>query len=297
MIKRDDTLGGRLFVLFNYSFLTVVGLICLLPFINLLATSFSGSTAVASGEVKFWPVDFTWASYEFVMRSKQFSQSMLVSVERVGLGVVVNMLLTILAGYALSKEKGSFKWRNVYTWFFVVTILFSGGLIPWYVVISKTGLIDSIWALILPSALPVFNVIVLLNFFRGLPKELEEAAFMDGASHWTVLWKIIVPLSKPALATLTLFCIVNHWNSWFDGLILMNRTENYPLQSYLQTVIINPENIINMARGDYADLLNLVNARTSRAAQLFVGTLPILLVYPFLQKYFTTGLVLGSVKG
>jgi putative aldouronate transport system permease protein len=296
-MKRYDTFGRRLFVVGNYTILTVTAILCLLPFINLLATSLSGGTAVAAGEVKFWPVDFTWKSYEFVMKSEQFSQALYVAVERVVLGVGVNMFLTILAAYPLSKERGNFRWRSAYSWFFIVTILFSGGLIPWYVVISKTGLIDSIWALILPGALPVFNVIVLLNFFRGLPKELEEAAFIDGASHWTVLWKIFAPLSKPALATLTLFCVVNHWNSWFDGLILMNRSEHYPLQSYLQTVIINPENFISMARGEYSDLLNFVNARTSRAAQLFVGTLPILLVYPFLQKYFTSGLVLGSVKG
>jgi putative aldouronate transport system permease protein len=296
-MKSYDTFGRRLFVVGNYTILTVTAILCLLPFINLLATSLSGGTAVAAGEVKFWPVDFTWKSYEFVMKSEQFSQALYVAVERVVLGVGVNMFLTILAAYPLSKERGNFRWRSAYSWFFIVTILFSGGLIPWYVVISKTGLIDSIWALILPGALPVFNVIVLLNFFRGLPKELEEAAFIDGASHWTVLWKIFAPLSKPALATLTLFCVVNHWNSWFDGLILMNRSEHYPLQSYLQTVIINPENFISMARGEYSDLLNFVNARTSRAAQLFVGTLPILLVYPFLQKYFTSGLVLGSVKG
>ncbi|GGG68709.1 carbohydrate ABC transporter permease [Paenibacillus radicis (ex Gao et al. 2016)] len=296
-MNRYDTFGRRLFVVGNYIFLALTAILCLLPFINLLATSLSGSTAVAAGDVKFLPIDFNLKSYEFVMKSEQFSRALWVSVERVVLGVSVNMFLTILAAYSLSKEKRNFKWRGMYAWFFFVTILFSGGLIPWYVVISKTGLIDSIWALILPGALPVFNVIVLLNFFRGLPKELEEAAFMDGATHWTVLWRIFVPLSKPALATLALFCIVNHWNSWFEGLILMNRTENYPLQSYLQTIIINPENFISMARGEYSDLLNFVNARTSRAAQLFVGTLPILLVYPFLQKYFTSGLVLGSVKG
>lgn len=296
-MKYDNTFGRKLFIAGNYSFLTLTALLCLLPFINLLATSLSSGTAVAAGEVKFLPVEFSLKSYEFVMKSRQFSQAVYVSVERVVLGVGVNMFLTLLAAYALSKEKTNFRWRGAYSWFFIVTILFSGGLIPWYVVISKTGLIDSIWALILPTALPVFNVIVLLNFFRGLPKELEEAALIDGASHWTVLWKIFVPISKPALATITLFCIVNHWNSWFDGLILMNRPDHYPLQSYLQTVIISPEKFISMARGDYADLLAFVNARTSRAAQLFVGTLPILIVYPFLQKYFTAGLVLGSVKG
>lgn len=292
-----NTLSRRIFILFNYIFLSLTALLCLLPFINLLATSLSSSTAVAAGDVKFLPVEFSLKSYEFVMKSKAFTQALFISLERVALGVGLNMLLTILTAYPLSKEKSVFKYRGVYSWFFIITILFNGGLIPWYIVISKTGLINSIWALILPGALPVFNMIVLLNFFRGLPKELEEAAFIDGASHWEVLWKVFLPVSKPALATVALFCIVNHWNSWFDGLILMNRTERYPLQSYLQTVVINPEQFLRSTGNNYKSLLGFVNVRTTRAAQLFIATLPILLVYPFLQKYFTTGLVLGSVKG
>lgn len=287
----------KLFIVFNYILLSLTALLCLLPFVNLLATSLSSSTAVAAGDVKFMPVDFSFKSYEFVMTSQSFTRALLISLKRVALGVSINMLLTIIVAYPLSKEKSSFKYRGVYSWFFIITILFNGGLIPWYVVISKTGLINTIWALVLPGALPVFNMIVLLNFFRGLPKEMEEAAYIDGASHWIVLWKVYLPVSKPALATVALFCIVNHWNSWFDGLILMNRTERYPLQSYLQTVIINPEQFLRSTGNNYKSLLSFVNVRTTRAAQLFVGTIPILLVYPFLQKYFTTGLVLGSVKG
>lgn len=296
-MKYKESFGRKLFIIFNYVFLTLAAIICLLPFINLLATSFSNSTAVAAGDVKFLPIGFSLKSYEFVLESKAFFRAILVSIERIVLGVSINMILTTLASYALSKDKKEFKWRGVYSWFFLITILFNGGLIPWYVVISKTGLIDSIWALILPSALPVFNMIVLLNFFRGLPKELNEAAFIDGANHLTILLKVILPISKPALATVMLFAIVNHWNSWFDGLILMNRSENYPLQSYLQTVIMNPDMFIKSIGTDYNKLLAFVNARTTRAAQLFLGTIPILAIYPFLQKYFTTGLVLGSVKG
>lgn len=296
-MRYNSSFWGKLFIVFNYIFLSLTALLCLLPFVNLLSTSLSSSTAVAAGDVKFMPVDFSFKSYEFVMKSQSFTRALLISLKRVALGVSINMLLTILVAYPLSKEKSSFKYRGVYSWFFIITILFNGGLIPWYVVISKTGLINTIWALVLPGALPVFNMIVLLNFFRGLPKEMEEAAYIDGASHWIVLWKVYLPVSKPALATVALFCIVNHWNSWFDGLILMNRTERYPLQSYLQTVIINPEQFLRSTGNNYKSLLSFVNVRTTRAAQLFVGTIPILLVYPFLQKYFTTGLVLGSVKG
>lgn len=298
-LTNSNSLSSKLFKIFNYVFLISVSVLCILPFINLLAVSFSDSSAVAGGDVKFLPINFTVSSYQYVLKSREFKGAFLISIERVVLGVAVNMLFTVLAAYPLSKEKAAFKLRGAYAWYFMITMLFNAGLIPWYMTIKYTGLIGSIWALIIPGALPVFNMVVLLNFFRGLPKELEEAAFIDGAGHWTILWRIFIPLSKPSLATVALFCIVGHWNSWFDGLILMNRAEQYPLQSYLQTIIINPEAFFQTSTGksDYRSLLQYVNSRTAKAAQLFVATIPVLIAYPFLQKYFTTGLVLGSVKG
>ena len=163
--------------------------------------------------------------------------------------------------------------------------------------INQLGLMDTIWALVLPGALPVYNMVILMNFFRGLPPELEDAALIDGANEWCVLWRIIVPVSKPGIATVLLFCIVGHWNSWFDGIIYMNKMIHYPLQSYLQKMIMDMETMMRASGGDYVLLLSMMNARTGRAAQLFLGALPMLIVYPFLQKYFTKGLVMGSVKG
>jgi putative aldouronate transport system permease protein len=174
-------------------------------------------------------------------------------------------------------------------------MLFSGGLIPFYMVVNQTGLIDNFWALIIPAALPIFNVILLVNSFRNVPKELEEAAAMDGAGHWTILFKVLLPISLPILATLTLFVAVAHWNSWFDGLIFMNSPEKYPLQSYLQTVIINPDPRFLTER-DLA-ILQLISNRTTRAAQIFIAMIPIMVIYPFLQRYFVTGIKIGSVKG
>jgi putative aldouronate transport system permease protein len=284
-----------IFSTINYTLLIGLSLLCLLPLIHVLAVSFSSSAAATAGLVKFWPVDFTTSSYHFVLNKPEFLRSIIVTLKRVFLGVSINMLLTILIAYPLSKESDKFKARTLYAWIFVVTILFNGGLIPLYITVKETGILGSIWALILPSAVPVFNIILLLNFFRGLPKELEEAAFIDGASQWTTLWRIFIPLSKPALATITLFAIVNHWNSWFDGIIFMNSPDSYPLQSYLQTVIINRDLTLVSA----ADMKTLaeVSDRTAKAAQIFLGSLPILLVYPFLQKFFIKGIVLGSVKG
>ncbi|TFE29474.1 carbohydrate ABC transporter permease [Cohnella luojiensis] len=294
MIKRAS-MGRRAFVVMNYLFLAAIAAACLFPLVNVLAISFSASSAVGAGEVKLWPIGFNLKSYEFVLGKPEFANAFLISLERVAVGVPVNMLLTILVAYPLSRERKDFRFRNAYAWYFVVTILFSGGLIPWYMTIKSTGIIDSFWALILPGAVPVFNVILLLNFFKTIPEEIEEAALMDGAGRWQALWKIAVPLSAPAIATLTLFCIVTHWNSWFEGLILMNSPDNYPLQSYLQTVIVNRD----MSLISAAELARWseISDRTSKAAQVFVAMVPVLLVYPFLQKYFAEGIVMGSVKG
>lgn len=293
MVLRMST-GRRLFVVCNYVFLIGLSIVCILPLLNVFMISLSSKPAVTAGLVSFWPVDFTLDSYAFVLDKPEFFRAFGVSVERVLIGVAVNMALTTLIAYPLSKEPEKFLGRTKYVWFFVFTMLFSGGLIPSYIVVNKLHLTDSIWALILPGAVPIFNVILLLNFFRGLPKELEEAAFIDGAGHWRVLWRIFVPLSKPSLATLTLFVIVGHWNSWFDGLIYMNTQGGYPLSSYLQTVVVKLDASM-MQSVDFEKLANISN-ETNKAAQIFLASLPVLLVYPFLQRFFISGIVMGSVK-
>lgn len=284
------------FDVFNYSVLLGCALLCLLPIVNIWAISFSGKAAAAGGMVSLWPVDFTIRSYQFVFMRNAFFHAFVISLERVFLGGILSLLLTILIAYPLSKSSRDFKSRTVYAWIFVVTILFNGGLIPWYITIKSVGLLDSIWALILPGAVPVFNCILLLNFFRGLPKALEEAAYVDGATHMITLWRIFVPLSTPALATITLFTVVGNWNSWFDGLILMNSPKHYPLQSYLQTVVVNLSSSFNNIDPAQVKYLSEISDRTVKSAQIFMAALPLLLLYPFLQKYFMTGIVLGSVK-
>jgi putative aldouronate transport system permease protein len=284
----------RLFVVVNVLLLLLLAVACLFPLVHVLAISFSSGPAVAAGKVVLWPVEFTTSAYDFALSRPQFRSAFVVSVQRVILGTFVNMLLTVLVAYPLSRENAAFPARTFYTWFFIVTMLVGGGLIPLYMMVRWTGLLDSIWALVLPNAVPVFNVVLLLNFFRGLPRELEEAAFVDGAGHWEVLFRIYLPLSMPALATLTLFSFVLHWNSWFDGLIFMNSPDNYPLQSYLQTLVIGQD--LSQFSMD-PQLLRLVSNDTFKAAQIFIGALPILVLYPFLQRYFVKGIVLGSVKG
>lgn len=292
-----QTTGEKVFAIFNYSFLTAVAFICLVPLINVLAISFSSSAPAAAGYVKLWPINFTLSSYEYALGKREFLQSFLVSLKRIGLGYVINMIMTISLAYPLSKEKTSFRARNIYAWFFIVTMMFSGGLIPTFMIVKYMGLLDTIWALIIPSAVPVFNVILLMNFFRGLPKEIEEAAFIDGANHWIQLFKIYLPLSLPSLATISLFVLVGHWNGWFDGMIYMNKPKNWPLQTYLRTILINSD--ISNYQTSSEELANMkeISERTFKAAQVFLAAAPILAVYPFLQKYFMKGLVMGSVKG
>jgi len=279
----------------NLVILAVLAILCLFPILHILALSLSSASAAASGRVAIWPVEFTIQSYQFVLDNVAFGRSFLISLQRVLIGTPVNMILTILVAYPLSRSPERFRARTFFVWFFVITILFSGGLIPWYMIIRQTGLIDSFWALILPGAVPVFNVILMANSFRSIPVELEEAATMDGAGHWTVLFRVLLPLSLPVLATLTLFVSVSHWNSWMDGLILMNSPDKYPLQSYLQTIVVNVDPRMLTERD--LDLLKIISNRTTRAAQIFIAMIPILLVYPFLQRYFTSGIKLGAVKG
>ncbi len=300
MAKSKSSPSRKVFLVINYIVLTFLGLICVLPFINLLAISFSNKTAVAANAVTFWPIGFNTAAYSFIMSSSQFLRALWISVQRTVLGVALNLILIVFTAYPLSKSKQEFPLRNVFSWFFVVTILFSGGLIPSYMVVKYTGILNTIWALILPGALNVFNMLVVMNYMRSLPHELEEAAYIDGAGHFQTLFRVILPVCTPTLATVTLFSFVGHWNSWYDGMIYMKTVDKYPLQTYLQTIVINPEaffrNATNVSQ-ELGNFINLANARTTNAAQLFLATIPILCIYPFLQKYFTTGLVMGSVKG
>lgn len=285
------------FLFFNAIFLSVTAVVCVLPFIHLLALSFSASSAVEAGRVGLWPINFTTAAYEFALRGGKFTAAIWVSVQRVVLGLIVNLGLIILTAFPLSRSKEKFGARGFYMVFFVLTMIFNGGLIPTFILVGKLNLLNTLWSLVLPGALPVFSMIIMMNFIRGLPEEIEDAAMIDGAGVFQVLIFILLPLLTPSLATVGLFSIVGHWNDWFGGLIYIQNTKMYPLQTYLQTLVRNFEELIRMSQGDYALLLSMMNARTGRAAQLFLGALPVLMVYPFIQKYFTTGLVLGSVKG
>jgi len=293
MIRK--TLGEKVFDVFNYIFLTALALSCVLPFIHMLAISFSSSAAATQGRVGLWPVEFTLSSYRFAFQRPDFIRSFGITLERVILGWAVNMFLVIITAYPLSKTKQVFKSRTLIAWFFAVTMFVGGGLIPTYMVVTSTGLKNTIWALIIPGAVPIYHMVILLNFFRQIPKEIEESALMDGARQNRILWQIYVPLSIPALATLTVYTVVGHWNEWFSGMIYMDDSKNYPLQTYLQSIITTPD--FSLFDTTQIELLKKISNKTFRAAQIMIVTMPVLLIYPFMQKYFISGMTLGSLKG
>lgn len=268
-------------------------LCCLLPLLNTLAISFSNNSAVNANQVGILPVGFTLSSYKKLLEDNQFWRSAWISVLRVVLGTGLNMLMMILLAYPLSRSKNRFASRDIYMKLIIFAMLFNGGLIPGYIIVSKLHLPNTIWALVLPGAVPVFNVILLMNFMKGLPEALEEAAVIDGASEWTILTRVVLPISKPGLATMALFCIVNHWNDYFQGLIYMRTPSKYPLQTYIQQLTIDVSQITDTQQLIY---FMTISTRTLNAAKIVVATIPLLLIYPFLQRYFVTGIVIGAVK-
>jgi putative aldouronate transport system permease protein len=292
------TLGGRIFQTVNYILLGSLAIISLLPILNILAVSFSSGHAAAAGKVSLWPVDFNLKAYQFVINNRIFWFSFWTSIKRVIVGVPVNLLIVILTAYPLSLTNKELKGRSVFSWFFLFSMLFSGGLIPLFLTVQETGLIDSFWSLIIPSAVPVYYVIIMINFFRQVPNELIEAARIDGAGHLRVLFRIMVPLAKPAIATITLLCFILHWNSWFDGLLYIGQQERQPLQSYLQSMLTRPVDIAALARNpEQWKVMQFVSERTVKSAQIFIATIPIMVIYPVIQKYFTKGVLVGAVKG
>ena len=291
----QESTGRKVFRVVNVIVLILLALICLLPFVNVIAISFSDSFYVDSNQVYFWPKGWTTSAYTYILTRASFWSSFRTSILRVLLGGSLNLFFIILTAYPLSKGNDKLHFRNVYTWYFFITMLVSGGMIPNYLLIAKLGLRDSIWSLVLPGALPVFNLVLMLNFFRQVPTALEEAALIDGAGHLRTLVQIYLPVSLPAIATITLFCIVSHWNAWFDGMIYITSPSKVPMQTYLRSVLIDM-NMADMSADDYELYATLAN-RTVKCSQIIVATIPILCVYPFLQRYFVSGIVLGSVKG
>ncbi|EOT26368.1 carbohydrate ABC transporter permease [Enterococcus saccharolyticus] len=282
-----------------YFIVILLTLSCLIPMVNVLSISLSSSTAVAGNRVGLWPVELTLAAYERIMNDGQFWRSFGISVFRVFASLILNLVIIVTMSYPLSKSKKVFRSRRFFMGLIIFAMLFNGGMIPTYLVIRNLGLINSIWSLILPGAVPIGSIILVMNFFRGVPKSLEESAWLDGANPWQILTRIYIPISLPSLATVSLFSIVGSWNDFMSGLIYMTKPQNYPLMTYIQSLTVNIAETIQNASGMSSEQLQsllAVSEQNLNAAKIVVAIVPLLIIYPFLQKYFVQGIVVGAVK-
>lgn len=290
-----ESVGDRIFMLFVYLFLVLVLLVVLYPLVYVVSSSFSSPLAVSSGRVWLWPVDFSLRGYEVAFSNPQIVTGYANSLYYTFFGTLISVTLTVLLAYPLSRR--TLFGRNTIMIFITFTMIFYGGLIPTYLVVKNLGLLNTRWALLIPQAVAAWQVIIARTFFQvNIPDELAEAAELDGCSDLRFLWSVVLPLSKPILAVLVLMYAVGQWNAYFDALLYLKSVDLYPLQLVLRSILIlntfvsgSMEASMMIERQQLADLL--------KYSLIVVGSLPVLLIYPFAQRYFVRGMLIGSIKG
>ncbi|NOU85867.1 ABC transporter permease subunit [Paenibacillus sp. LMG 31460] len=282
------------FNIMNYTLLIVFTFICVFPFLNTLANAFSSSHAIQTGKVVLWPVEFQFDAMKAVITDSNIIRSLGVTIYITVVGTALNMLFTITTAYPLSRK--DLKGRKYFMNFMIVTMVFSGGLIPGYLLIKSLGMLNSLWALMIPGLISAFNVIIMKTFFQDLPDELREAAVMDGCGNLRYLVQIVLPLSGAVLATISLFYAVGHWNSYFTAVLFIDDSALYTLQVKLRNILLLAQMDTSLETMQSLDNLHIIE-ESLKAATIVFATVPILIVYPFLQKYFVKGSFLGSVKG
>jgi putative aldouronate transport system permease protein len=290
-----ESFGDRVFLVIVYVVLTIVLLVVLYPLVFVVSSSLSSPLAVSSGRVWLWPVDFSLRGYQVTLGNPQIITGYANSLYYAFFGTIISVILTVLVAYPLSRK--TLFGRNVIMFFIVFTMLFSGGLIPTYLVVKNLGMLNTRWAMLIPGAIAAWQVIFARTFFQvTIPDELMEAAELDGFSDLRFLWSVVVPLSQPIIAVLALMYAVGIWNSYFDGLIYLKSVALQPLQLILRSILIlntttsgSMEASAMIERQQMADLL--------KYSLIVVGSLPVLIIYPFAQRYFVRGMLLGSIKG
>lgn len=287
-MMKDRSLSSKVFDFLLFAMCAVVLVSIIAPVLNIFAVSFSSYDAFARGDVSFWPVEFSLDAYKAIIHDGKVLQGLKYSVLYTALGTLINVILTILTAYPLSRPEMPF--RKTISMFFAFTMFFSGGTIPTFLLVQKLGLYDSIWAMIIPGAMQIYNMIIMRTYFQSIPGELMEAARIDGANEWQTLWQIVLPLSKASIATIGLFYAVAHWNSWFNASIYLSSADKAPLQLVLRNMIFNAQALVRSGEAD-----NI--GTTINYATLFISMVPMMIIYPFVQKYFVKGVMVGSVKG
>ena len=290
MVRRES-LSRKLFLGFNYIFLTVLSLTMFLPFLNVIAQSLSSAGAIDRGEVLFWPVEITTQYYKYVFEDVSIWRAFGISVYITVLGTAINLAATATLAYPLSRQE--YVGRRLVLMVILLTMIFSAPLIPQFILMREIGLVNTLWALMIPTAISAFNLFVLRSFFAQLPTELIDSSRIDGCGELRTLWSIVLPLSKPALATVGIFYSVTNWNKYMDALYYINDRAKYPLQVKLRELLITD---------DLSDTGNLAFEITSQSVQgvqmavILVATIPIIMIYPFLQRFFIKGMLIGSIK-
>ena len=291
--RRNDTIFSRIFDVFNVIFLAAVAAVTILPFIYVLACSFATEKEILEKPFFIIPSEFQFESYKYIFSSATLPRAFVNTVYITIVGTIIALFFNITLAYPLAKQR--IMGRNVILSLITFTLVFGGGMIPTFMVVKGLGLIDSLWSLMLPGAISTWNLIIIKNFFQGIPAELEEAAKIDGAGDMRVLWQIVLPLSKPMLATFALFYAVGFWNSYTSALLYINDLDKWTLQIMLRQIIMLANGAIDGSEFD--ETVARPPSESVQMAVIVFGTLPILCVYPFLQKHFTKGVMVGAIKG
>ncbi|MFJ7699320.1 carbohydrate ABC transporter permease [Lysinibacillus fusiformis] len=290
-----ESKGDRAFTIFNYVFLAIVAVVVLYPLIFVLSASLSNPEYVISGDIWLWPKEFTVGAYEKVFQNPDIINGFINTLKYTFFGTLLNIVMTICAAYPLSRR--NLKGKGFIMAFMVFTMFFSGGLIPTYLLIRDLGMINTFWVMIIPNAVAVWNIIIMRTFFQSIPYELEESAMIDGAGNFRILWSIVLPLSLPVMAVMVLFYAVGHWNSYFQALIYLQDQNKFPLQLILRQILIQGQADDMIKATSESFLAQKLSVEGLKYAVLIVANLPMLMLYPFLQRYFVKGVMIGSLKG
>ncbi|MEK3721562.1 carbohydrate ABC transporter permease [Paenibacillus sp. FSL H8-0034] len=293
-MQQDKSMSSRLFDVMNYGLLAIIALVMILPFIHVVAGSFTTAEEMAARQFVVFPTVFSLNAYKYIFSTNTILRSLGVSIGVTSVGTVISMFLTALMAYGLTRR--DLDGRKVIMFMVVFTMLFHGGLIPTFITVKNMGLIDSYFALIIPTAINAFNLIIMRNFFQNIPEGLEESAKMDGCSDWGILFLIVLPLSMPAIATISLFYAVTYWNTYLSAILYLNDNAKWPVQIILRQIVILASGLSADSSG-FDDGYAAPPEQTIKMAVIVVATIPVLIVYPFLQKHFAKGALLGSIKG
>ncbi|WPP40094.1 carbohydrate ABC transporter permease [Paenibacillus hunanensis] len=290
-LRKDTTIGSKIFTIVNNTLLILIALACLLPFVNVIASSFASTQEVVSKKFILFPTTFSLDAYRYILSTPTIFKGLGVSIGTTLVGTFVSMALTAFMAYGLSRKY--LAGRNAINFIVVFSMLFSGGMIPTFLIVKSVGLIDSYWSMILPVAINAFNLIIMRNFFQALPESLEESAKIDGCNDFGVFFKIMLPLALPSIATISLFYAVTYWNTYMNAILYLNDSTKWPIQVLLRQIVIVSSGM--QAEGSSVDVIP--PAQTIKMAVIVVATVPMLIAYPFVQKHFTKGALLGAVKG